>query len=94
MLDEPYYLHLYALIQHYPTFYRPFILQKFKIVDTCALAQIIILNELMDSDDEKPHRGKTRRWVKRRSDQGYFNNITGFKLAVCNSEFAKRFGRL
>ena len=45
------------------------------MVDTRALAQVIILNELMDSDDEKPHRGKTRRWVKRRSDRGYFNNI-------------------
>ena len=45
------------------------------MVDTSALAQVIILNELMDSDDEKPHRGKTRWWVKRRSDQGYFNNV-------------------
>ena len=45
------------------------------MVDTRALAQVIILNELMDSDDEKPHRGKTRRWVLKRSDRGYFNNI-------------------
>ena len=45
------------------------------MVDTRALAQVIILNELMDSDDEKLHRGKTRRWVKRRIDWGYFNNI-------------------
>ena len=44
-------------------------------MDTRALAQVTILNELMDSDDEKPHRGKARRWVKRRSDRGYFNNI-------------------
>ena len=45
------------------------------MVDTRALAQVIILNELLDSDDEKPHRGKTRLWVKRRSDPGYFNHI-------------------
>ena len=45
------------------------------MVDKHTLAQVIILNELMDSDDEKTHRGKTRRWVKRRSDRGYFNNI-------------------
>ena len=45
------------------------------MVDTSALAKVIILNKLMDSDDEKPHRGKTRRWVKRRSDLVYFNNI-------------------
>ena len=45
------------------------------MVDTRAFAQVIIFNELMDSDDEKHHRGKTRWWVKRRSDRGYFNNI-------------------
>ena len=33
------------------------------------------LNELVVFDDEKPHRGKIRLWVKRRSDWGYFNNI-------------------
>ena len=31
--------------------------------------------ELMDTDEEKPHSGKTRKWVKRRSERGYFNNI-------------------
>ena len=45
------------------------------MVDTHALAKVIILNKLMDSDDEKPHRGKTRWWVKTRTDQGYFNKI-------------------
>ena len=44
-------------------------------MDIHALAQVTILNELTDSHDEKSHRGKTRRWVKRRSDQGYFNKI-------------------
>ena len=28
------------------------------------------LHKLMDSDDGKPHRGKTRKWVKRRSERG------------------------
>ncbi len=36
---------------------------------------VLLLTELIDSDDEKPHRGKTRNWVKRRRDKGYFNNI-------------------
>ena len=45
------------------------------MVDTRVLAQVIILNKLMDSEDEKSHRGKTRPWVKRRSDRGYFNDI-------------------
>ena len=39
------------------------------------LATLVLLKELMDSDDEKPHRGKTRSWIKRRRDRGYFNNI-------------------
>ena len=34
-----------------------------------------LLNELLDSDDEKPKRGKTRNWVKRRKERGYFVNI-------------------
>ena len=39
------------------------------------LATLVLLNELMDSDDEKPHRSKTRSWIKRRRGRGYFNNI-------------------
>ena len=65
---------------HYPSnrfhqtfefFNSPFILQ-FKIAD---LATLVLLNELMDSDDEKLHQGKTRSWIKRRRDREYFNNI-------------------
>jgi len=36
---------------------------------------VLLLNELVDSDDEKPTRGKTREWIKRREQNGYFNNI-------------------
>ena len=36
---------------------------------------VLVLRELVDSDDEKPTRGKTREWVKRREQSGYFNNI-------------------
>ena len=36
---------------------------------------MVLLNELLDSDDEKPTRGPTRDWVKRRKEKGYFNNI-------------------
>ena len=70
------------------------------MVDTRALAQVIILNKLMDSYDEKPQRAKTRRWVKRRNDRGYFSNIikelrvedyTGFRdmfrMDVADSKF-------
>ena len=39
------------------------------------LAMLVVFNELMDSDDEKPRRGKTRRWIKRRREKGYFYNI-------------------
>ena len=33
------------------------------------------LNELMDSCNKKPTCAKTREWVKRREQSGYFNNI-------------------
>ena len=33
------------------------------------------LSELLDSDDEKPVRGKIREWVKRKNEKGYYNNI-------------------
>ena len=39
------------------------------------LAAVIVLNELVDSDDEKPIRGKTRKWIRRRKERGYFTNI-------------------
>ena len=39
------------------------------------LATLVLLSELVDSDDEKPTRGPTRDWVKRRQNKGYFNNI-------------------
>ena len=39
------------------------------------LAAVIVLNELVDSDDEKPTQGKTRKWIRRRKERGYFTNI-------------------
>ena len=39
------------------------------------LASLMLLNELLDSDDEKQTRGPTRDWAKRRRTKGYFNNI-------------------
>ena len=38
-------------------------------------AVVIVLTKLVDSDDEKPRRGKTREWIKRKSESGYFQNI-------------------
>ena len=46
------------------------------------LAALVVLNELMDSDDEKPRRGKTRSWTKRMEENGYFNNIIKFVLRL------------
>ena len=48
---------------------------KIKMEEKASAALVLVLNELMDSDDEKATRGKTREWVKRRSQSGYFNNI-------------------
>ena len=35
----------------------------------------VILSELVDSDDEKPRRGKTREWIKQRHQLGSFQDI-------------------
>ena len=58
-------------IKHSNAQESPFILY-FKMAD---LVTLVVLNELMDSDDEKHQRGKTRNWIKRRHERGYFNNI-------------------
>ena len=36
------------------------------MAEKTSAALVLVLNELMDSDDEKPTCGKTREWVKRR----------------------------
>ena len=39
------------------------------------IAALVVSHELMDSNDKKPCRGKTRKWVKRISERRHFNNI-------------------
>ena len=39
------------------------------------VAMVVILSELADSDDEKPTRGPTRSWIKRRKENGFFETI-------------------
>ena len=39
------------------------------------IAALVVSHELMDSNDKKPCRGKTRKWVKRRSERRHFSNI-------------------
>ena len=58
-------------IKHSNVQESPFILY-FKMAD---LVTLVVLNKLMDSHDEKPQRRKTRNWIKRRLEKGYFNNI-------------------
>ena len=38
-------------------------------------AVVMVFSELVDLDDEKLRRGKTREWIKRRRESGYFQNI-------------------
>ena len=38
-------------------------------------AVVMVLTELVDLDYENPYRGKTREWMKRRRESGYFQNI-------------------
>ena len=42
---------------------------------TGDIVMVVVLNELVDSDDKKTRRGKTCDWIKRRKEKGYFNNI-------------------
>ena len=41
----------------------------------CKGAVVMVLTELVHSDDEKPRRGKTTECIKRRRESGYFQNI-------------------
>ena len=54
----------------------PFIL-SFDVKSKMATGVLlpVILSELVDSDDEKPRRGKTREWIKRRHQLVSFQNI-------------------
>ena len=45
------------------------------MVEKTSAVLVSVLNELMDSCNEKPTSGKTREWLKRREQSGYFNNI-------------------
>ena len=45
------------------------------MTEKTSTALVLVLNELMDSDGEKPTRVKTMEWVKRIEQCGYFNNI-------------------
>ena len=38
-------------------------------------AAVMVLTELVDSDDKKPCQGKTREWIKRGRESGYIQNI-------------------
>ena len=46
----------------------------FKMVG-CKDTFVMVLTELVDWHDKKPCQGKTKEWVKRRRDSGYFQNI-------------------
>ena len=39
------------------------------------VAAVMVLTELVNSDDKKTRRVKTREWIKRRRESGYFQNI-------------------
>ena len=49
---------------------------------------LVVLPELMDTDDDKKTTGgKTRSYIKRRSLSGYFNNIIGLKKCFDVEDF-------
>ena len=72
MLDEFEFSVCMTFIQHAKHKDISFI-RILKMADSALM--VVVLNELVDSDDEKPTRGKTRNWVKRREEKGYFSTI-------------------
>ena len=71
---------VYIVCTRHPTYLiqhtSPFILSfdvKSKIATNMFLP--VILLELVDSDNEKPRRGKTQEWIKWRHHMGYFQNM-------------------
>ena len=45
--------------------------RKKKKADKGEVVTVLLLNELIESDDENPKRGKTREWIRRRKENGY-----------------------
>ena len=39
------------------------------------LLAVFVAFEVLNGEDKKPGRGKTRQWIRRRDEKGYFNNI-------------------
>ena len=40
-----------------------------------SLLAVFVAFEVLNGEDKKPGRGKTRQWIRRRDEKGYFNNI-------------------
>ena len=40
-----------------------------------ALLVVFVAFEVLNDEDRKRGRGKTRQWIRRRDERGYFNNI-------------------
>ena len=40
-----------------------------------TLLVVFVAFEVLNDEDRKRGRGKTRQWIRRRDERGYFNNI-------------------
>ena len=40
-----------------------------------SLIAIFVAFQVLNHEDKKPGRGKTRQWIRRRDERGYFNKI-------------------
>ena len=50
-----------------------------------SLLAVFVAFEVLNGEDKKPGRGKTRQWIRRRDEKGYFNNIVK-ELAIEDTE--------
>ena len=61
--------------QNYPECHNNFNMAESAMVQRKCLAAIILI-ELLEEDEKRGKgRGKTRSWMRRRKEKGYFNNI-------------------
>ena len=50
-----------------------------------SLLAVFVAFEVLNHEDKKRVRGKTRQWIRRRNERGYFNNIVK-ELAIEDTE--------
>ena len=54
------------------------------------LLAVFVAFEVLDHENKKRGRGKTRQWIRRRDERGYFNNIVKELAIEETAEYTER----